>query len=214
METAKKLLTKSTESGTEYYLSLLNWPNTPTEGMNTSPVQRMFGRKTRTQLTVANSRGAPNTINCSCGDHQRAEPKMERKTGLLLQPTCEGTFPSKVRSSCKSGPTAHWQATETVERKRRLKIRSYRVGTEDGRVFRRNRRHLRCSKELFYPSDITTELQINPEPQAAPEEMATKQSSEPQTLQSPPREQSSTCIYLLRKVQSSQWPCQPWCQDY
>ena len=83
-------------------------------------------------------------------------------------------------------------------------IRSYRVETEDGRVFRRNRRYLRCSKELFYPSDNTAEIQINPEPQAAPEEMATKQSIEPQTLQSPPREQSSICIYLLRKVQSSQ----------
>ena len=37
VKTAKKLLEKSTESGTEYYLSLLNCRNTPTEGMYTSP---------------------------------------------------------------------------------------------------------------------------------------------------------------------------------
>ena len=53
VKTAKNLIKKAKESGAEYYLSLLSWRNTPTEGMNSSPAQRMFGRRTRTQLPTA-----------------------------------------------------------------------------------------------------------------------------------------------------------------
>ena len=35
---------------TDIYLSLLDWRNTPSEGMSSSPAQRMFGRRTRTLL--------------------------------------------------------------------------------------------------------------------------------------------------------------------
>ena len=64
VKTAKKLLKKRTESVTEYYLLLLNWRNTPIEGMNTSPAQRlrMFGHRTRTQLSTAEELLRPQTV--------------------------------------------------------------------------------------------------------------------------------------------------------
>ena len=37
-------------------------------------------------------------------------------------------------------------------------VRSYAVRTEDGRLFRRNRRHLRQSKEPFMPKDADVEI--------------------------------------------------------
>ena len=37
-------------------------------------------------------------------------------------------------------------------------VRSYAVRTEDGRLFRRNRRHLRQSKEPFMPKDVDVEI--------------------------------------------------------
>ena len=41
---------KAKEAGRDPYLSLLDWRNTPSEGMSSSPAQRMFGRRTRTLL--------------------------------------------------------------------------------------------------------------------------------------------------------------------
>ena len=53
VKTASTLIKKAKESDSEFFLSLLSWRNTPTEGMNSSPTQRMFGRLTRTQLPTA-----------------------------------------------------------------------------------------------------------------------------------------------------------------
>ena len=43
---------KCERSGDDLYLSLLEWRNTPSEGLNTSPTQRLIGRRTRTKLPV------------------------------------------------------------------------------------------------------------------------------------------------------------------
>ena len=48
--TAKSIMKKGKQAGTDIYLSLLGWRNTPSEGMSSSPAQRMFGRRTRTLL--------------------------------------------------------------------------------------------------------------------------------------------------------------------
>ena len=53
VKTAKNLMKKASGAGAEYYISLLNWRNTPTEGMDTSQAQRMFSRRTRTLLPTA-----------------------------------------------------------------------------------------------------------------------------------------------------------------
>ena len=47
IKTAKNLLKKSKAAGTDFYLALLAWRNTPSEGLESSPAQRMFGRRTR-----------------------------------------------------------------------------------------------------------------------------------------------------------------------
>ena len=49
---AKKILTRSEESGEDYLLALLEWRNTPSEGFDTSPAQRLMSRRTRTPLTL------------------------------------------------------------------------------------------------------------------------------------------------------------------
>ena len=53
VKTARTLIKKAKESDSEFFLSLLSWRDTPTEGMNSSPAQRMFGRRIRTQLPTA-----------------------------------------------------------------------------------------------------------------------------------------------------------------
>ena len=49
----KNLLKKSQLAKSDVHLALLNHRNTPTEPTNTSPAQRLFGRRTRTLLPVS-----------------------------------------------------------------------------------------------------------------------------------------------------------------
>ena len=44
VKTLKLLLAKAKQSGESEYMALLGWRNTPSEGMSTSPAQRLMGR--------------------------------------------------------------------------------------------------------------------------------------------------------------------------
>ncbi|PFX11932.1 Transposon Tf2-8 polyprotein [Stylophora pistillata] len=45
IKTAKQLMKKSKQAETDFYLTLLDWRNTPTEGVGCSPVQRLCGQE-------------------------------------------------------------------------------------------------------------------------------------------------------------------------
>ena len=47
------LFTEYKESGQSEFLELLDWRNTPTEGIGTSPAQRLLGRRFKTLILVA-----------------------------------------------------------------------------------------------------------------------------------------------------------------
>ena len=49
---AKKLLTRSKDANEDLLLALLEWRNTPSEGFDTSPIQRFMNRRTKTPLTI------------------------------------------------------------------------------------------------------------------------------------------------------------------
>ena len=53
VNTAKALLKKAIDSRQDPYLALLAWRNTPSENLNSSPVQRLFGRRTKTTLPTS-----------------------------------------------------------------------------------------------------------------------------------------------------------------
>ena len=53
--TANRILTTAKADHKDPYLSLLDWRNTPTEGLDSSPVQRLMGRRTRTFLPTTAS---------------------------------------------------------------------------------------------------------------------------------------------------------------
>ena len=50
MKIFKRLLRKSKAANDDPFLGLLNYRNTPTVGMTTSPAQRLMGRRTRSLL--------------------------------------------------------------------------------------------------------------------------------------------------------------------
>ena len=53
---------KARESDQDFYLSLLAWRNTPTEGTGSSPAQRLFSRRTKTSLPTASRRLEPEPV--------------------------------------------------------------------------------------------------------------------------------------------------------
>ena len=50
VKTSHNLMKKAASTNSDSQLALLDWRNTPTEGMKSSPAQRMFGRCTITLL--------------------------------------------------------------------------------------------------------------------------------------------------------------------
>ena len=50
VRTVKRLFTKCRAAGISEFQALLDWRNTPSEGMNSSPAQRFLGRSCKTLL--------------------------------------------------------------------------------------------------------------------------------------------------------------------
>ncbi|XP_064614564.1 uncharacterized protein K02A2.6-like [Liolophura sinensis] len=63
VKTVKQIMTKCLHAKTDPFLALLEWRNTPTEGIGSSSVQRLFGRRTRTPLPATSELLKPKTID-------------------------------------------------------------------------------------------------------------------------------------------------------
>ena len=68
VKTVKRLMTKAAESGTDPFLALLDFRNTPSEQLGLSPAQLLFNRRTRSLLPMAAALlETPSTADCSNG---------------------------------------------------------------------------------------------------------------------------------------------------
>ena len=132
---AKRLLRKCRTALEEIYLGLLKLRNAPTEGLKTSPAQRLKGRRTKTLVPTTSYVLRPSS-SYSKGERERMEDKQarvgegcsNRRVLRLLQPG------SLVRIQPIQAGRREWdQATVT----KRLVRRSYEVTTDD--TYRRNR---------------------------------------------------------------------------
>ncbi|XP_041374178.1 uncharacterized protein K02A2.6-like [Gigantopelta aegis] len=75
---AKKLVKKSQKSGNDLWKSILDWRNTPTEGMSSSPVQRLMSQRTRHSLPIADVLLKPQVI-----EHVYDNIKLKRQKAKL-----------------------------------------------------------------------------------------------------------------------------------
>jgi hypothetical protein len=55
VRTVERLFRKCRDSGESEFVALLDWRNTPSEGIGTSPSQRFFGRRCKTLIPTASS---------------------------------------------------------------------------------------------------------------------------------------------------------------
>lgn len=153
IKTAKNLLKKSKAAGTDFHLALLAWRNTPSEGLESSPAQRMFGRRTRTLIPTTSELLKPKIVEDVQGKllrRKQLQAKHYNISAKELPPLCKGEI-VRVKPTDRSGRWFKARVEQQVD------VRSYEVRTEDGRILRRNRRHLRSSKE---PACV----RVNPEP--------------------------------------------------
>ena len=145
MKTVKNFLAKAVKSEQDPYLVLLvmDWRNTPTETLNSSPVQRLFGRRTKTRLPTSNQLLKPKLLEevSQKLKLQKAKESLYYNKGAKeLEELRPGGIVRLQPSTSQTGKKKDWTQARV---KGKVDIRSYQVRTEDGRVFRRNRGHLR-----------------------------------------------------------------------
>ena len=199
---------KCKASGQSEYLALLDWRNTPTEGVGTSPAQRLFGRRCKTLLPVSGTLLQPRhstegEIRAMMGMKRRQQHFYNSHT-KPLQPITTG---QSVRMRLPGNTT--WTADTCVGE---AGPRSYKVQIGDA-DYRRNRRQLIMSDQAPNKDNQKVDLPIPGEQsQATPigSSQETSPSSEPAEATMP---QSSSALPSPRRSNRS---CQPpsWMNDY
>ena len=151
IKTVKKLFKRVYQSQSDLWLALLAFRNTPTETLQASLAQMLFGRCTKTSLST----------NEQLRPHIPARIEQKQQTAKAKQAT---TYNRAARdlSELLPGQTVRIQLFESGEWKKTvvskvLSNRSYKVTTKQGSsVYRRNRHHLRHSNETSPASTITS----------------------------------------------------------
>ena len=142
VKTVKRLFTKCRESGQSEYQALLDWRNTPTEGIGTSPVQRFLGRRCRTLLPTAGVLLQP---RYSTEEDSQAIRDMKQRQLFYYNRH------AKPLKSIEPGETIRmrWPGQSTWSAGTCTGVvgpKSYEVQVGEGR-YRQNRRHLIRSNE-------------------------------------------------------------------
>ncbi|KAK3731844.1 hypothetical protein QZH41_020210 [Actinostola sp. cb2023] len=143
---------KSLEAGTDLYTAIQDYRNTPTQGLETSPAQRLMNRRTKTLLPTTKRLLQPRVYYADKKQSQLKQ-RQERQRAIYdknardLPPLCEG---DTVRMKPFRPGERIWRKAIVTEK---LDDRSYYVASQDGGTYRRNRQHLNKSREQPPPTD-------------------------------------------------------------
>ena len=196
VKTCKSLLIKACADKRDPLLALLEWRNTPSEGMNASPVQLLYGRRTRTRLPVTKSLLVPQVISdvpemikfrkqkqkFYYDRHSHELPALHDGDTVRMRLPGENEW-SLGRVIGEEGP------------------RSFRVDV-NGKHYRRNRRWLRATPEGVEP---TVTIQDLTEPGPEPEGTISADVSLPTMPASVEVPESSTASRPVRERRPPAW---------
>ncbi|XP_046341780.1 uncharacterized protein K02A2.6-like [Haliotis rufescens] len=156
---AKKLIKKSQREGKDPWKAILEWHNTPTEGMDSSPVQRIMLRRTRTTLPVATQLLKPELVDSVSAKKALKHRKAKLYYNSHAKELPELTVGQPVRvQPVPSDTMGKWRHGTCV---RQVSTRSYIVDI-DGKEYRRNRKFLRSTSETTPPKqlpEVTSEIE-------------------------------------------------------
>ena len=142
------MLKKARDDKQDPLLSILEWRNTPTEGVGASPVQLLYGRRTRTRLPVASKQLKPTLIEGVTKRMEKIKEKQKRYFDRQSR-TLKKSTGDVIRMRCPGD--SKWSLGKVIEV---MGFRSYLVEV-NGRRYRRNRKHLRTTAEQL---PVQTEL--------------------------------------------------------
>lgn len=151
VQTVKKLLKKCMQSGNDFQLSLLNYRNTPREGLD-SPAQLLMSRRLNCKLPVHPALLIPKTSGTD--QHKRMVDKQTKakmyydKKGRNLQSLNPGDDVVMIQGKNRSRAKVIRKADTP---------RSYIVKNKLGIQYRRNRRHLVQCEPPAEPLNDSTE---------------------------------------------------------
>ena len=143
VRTCKRIMKTAKEAKTDVYLAILDFRNTPTEDTGTSPVQKLFARRTRTLLPLSDNQLQTATV-------LNAKPQLETARVKQAWYYDRGSKPLPELQSeepiCMRLPGAKtWTLGKVLYK---VAPRSYRVQC-GGIRYRRNRRQLRGTAETL-----------------------------------------------------------------
>ncbi|XP_074655641.1 uncharacterized protein LOC141909154 [Tubulanus polymorphus] len=184
VKTAKRLLKKAYEAKRDPYLAILDFRNTPTQGLNVSPVQRFMNRRTKTMMPTTANLLRPKISLSDGSEKKRKQAEYFNQSAKNLKPLDEGDI---VRMKPFPGHGTNLKATVTE----RVGNRSYLVETGDNKTYRRARHHLRKTNETTVEpavdSDNTVENRPISEPVANETSVSDSQNlSRPERQRRPP----------------------------
>ena len=138
VKTVKQLLKKAERDGEGPWFALLDYRNTPTEGLGTGPAQRLMSRRTRTLLPTAVSLLRPEIIPDSTEQLQWKRRKVKFYHDRSAKQLPELEIGQELRiAPLRKNQT--WRQATCLEK---LSDRSYVVKSGD-QTLRRNRQFLR-----------------------------------------------------------------------
>ena len=192
VKTVKRLFNKCRETGQSEFQALLDWRNTPTEGVGTSPAQRFLGRRCKTLLPMTQSQLTPqyktdDSARALLRQKAKHLPPIPAGDGVRMQLPGEKTWTPGVCTGSR-GP------------------RSYGVCVGE-QEFRRNRRQLLHTQETVNPD---VEMQSD---RPAAEEPQPDQAVPPPDAMAPPTVSPEPQQQPLRRSERSRKPPK-WITNY
>jgi hypothetical protein len=137
---AKKIITRTLREKSDLNLAILEWRNTPTSGMQSSPVQRLMSRRTRTRVPVVNELLFPQLQSQVVDKIESRKENIKWRYNKTARELSELEVGQMVRM--KVHPERRGDIWKPGIITRRVGFRSYLVNM-DGREYRRNRRHIK-----------------------------------------------------------------------
>ena len=155
---AKSLIRTAIASGQDPWLAILTFRNTPTQGMSTSPVQRLMSRRTKTLLPSTTVQLMPDSSMHmkDCEDRRRKIESQERHYNKTSKPLETLNTGDKVWVKPHVLGQRKWENGTVTEKC--TEPRSYKVETKSGSIIRRNRNDLKkesnaVADQLYAQSD-------------------------------------------------------------
>jgi hypothetical protein len=140
--TIKNLFAKARRDGSDPYLSLLEYRSTPTQGLP-SPAELLMSRRLRSTLPLTEGALLPKVMQPTM--LQKAVNQRKQRQKLYYDRGAKALKPLKPGQFIHMQRHGEWRPA-VVSRETEWP-RSYIVQTEDGGVYRRNRRHLLDTQE-------------------------------------------------------------------